>query len=61
MFSVMKGDEAVKDLEHKSYGQQLREQEFLSLKKRRLRRGISASYGSLKGGCSEMGLASSPR
>ena len=52
----MKGDEAVKDLEHRSYGQQLREQGFFSLKKRRLRRDLTAFYDSLKEGCSEVGI-----
>jgi len=49
-----KGDEAVRVLEHKSYGDWLRELGLFSLKKGRLREDLTALYSSLKGGCSEV-------
>ena len=48
----MKGKEAVKGLEYKWYGKQLRELQLLNLQKRRLRVDLVAPYSSLKGVCS---------
>ena len=45
----------MKSLEHKSYGEQLRELKLLILEKRRLR-DLNALYNCLKGGSGEVGV-----
>jgi len=50
----------VKGLEHKSYGEQLREAWFFNLEERRLRGGLIALY-SLIGGCDEEGTGPFPQ
>jgi len=46
----------VTDLEHKSYGEQLREMRLFSLEKSRLGGDLIALHSSLKGVCDKVGV-----
>ena len=46
----------MRDLEHKSYAEQLKEVGWVSLKRRRVRGDLIALCNSLTGGCGKMGV-----
>ena len=51
-----KNNRAVKTLEHKPYGDCLRDMGLFSLENRRFRVDLITIYSTLKGGCSEVGV-----
>ena len=55
--SPEKGNETVKDLEHKSSGKHQQELRLLSMEKRRLRADLITLYNYLKGNCGEVGVS----
>jgi len=53
----VKGNGAVRCLEHKCYGEQLRELGWVSLERRRLRGDFITPYNTLRGGCGKVGIS----